>query len=152
MKNKLLRITPHDSVAVAIQPVAKGETLTVDGITVTALEDIPAGHKIALEAIKAGEPVIKYGYPIGAMKTDIQKGGHVHADNLHTLLEESGTYRYDEKQADAFKAKAEELKKGTKGTFPPSRRINAPMAVSASATNCGSSRRWDASTASENGW
>jgi len=118
MKNKLLRITPHDSVAVAIQPVAKGETLTVDGITVTALEDIPAGHKIALEAIKAGEPVIKYGYPIGAMKTDIQKGGHVHADNLHTLLEESGTYRYDEKQADAFKAKADELKKRYEGHVP----------------------------------
>ena len=109
MGNKLLRISPLDSVAVAIEPVKRGETLTVDGVTVTALEDIESGHKIALKDITKEEPVIKYGYPIGAAKTSIKKGGHVHADNLHTLLSESAAYHYDEKKAEEFKAKAAEL-------------------------------------------
>ena len=74
MANKLLRISPLDSVAVATQPVAKGETLSVGGVTVTALEDIPAGHKIALLDIAKGEKVIKYGCPIGTAQSDIKQG------------------------------------------------------------------------------
>ena len=65
---ELLRIIPKDNVAVALSAVEKGAVLTVDGITVTALSDIPAGHKIALFDIKQGENVIKYGFPIGYAK------------------------------------------------------------------------------------
>lgn len=118
MKNKLLRIAPHDSVAVAIEPVRKGETLAVGNVMVTALEDIPAGHKIALEDIKAQEPIIKYGYPIGAAKRDIKAGEHVHGDNLHTLLQESAAYRYDEDRARMFKESAETLQKKWDGHVP----------------------------------
>lgn len=118
MANKLLRISPLDSVAVAIQPVAKGETLSVGGVTVTALEDIPAGHKIALKDIREGEPVIKYGYQIGTAKHEIRQGEHVHTDNLHTLLSEQAAYTYHPEIAEGFKEKAAKLADSYKGKVP----------------------------------
>lgn len=54
--------------------------------------DFESGHKYALEDIKAGELVIKYGFPIGKAKEDIKKGDHVHSHNLKTAL--SGTVDY----------------------------------------------------------
>ena len=89
---ELLRIIPKDNVAVALSAVEKGAVLTVDGITVTALSDIPAGHKIALCDIKQGENVIKYGFPIGYAKEDVAAGSHIHVHNLHTNL--SGELEY----------------------------------------------------------
>ena len=55
---KLIRITERDNVAVALHPVSKGETLQAGGVTVTAAEDIPQGHKIALEPIAEGAAVV----------------------------------------------------------------------------------------------
>ena len=46
-----LRIHPTDDVAVAVEAVKKGEAV----LGVTAREDIPAGHKLALRPIQAGE-------------------------------------------------------------------------------------------------
>jgi altronate hydrolase len=90
----IIRIHGDDSVAVAIRPLAKGETLAVSGREVPVLEDIPAGHKIAVEAIAAGQPVVKYGYPIGAASAQIPAGTHVHTHNLRTLLSETPQYHY----------------------------------------------------------
>ena len=36
-----------------------------DSTTITAVEDIHQGHKMAIAPIKEGENVIKYGFPIG---------------------------------------------------------------------------------------
>ena len=70
----VLRIHPRDNVAVALSPVAAGERVRVEGREVTALEDIPQGHKLALAPIAAGGEVIKYGCPIGRAKRDIAPG------------------------------------------------------------------------------
>jgi (2R)-sulfolactate sulfo-lyase subunit alpha len=51
---------------------------------ITAKADIPIGHKVALEALKAGDTVIKYGEDIGKMVGDAEPGGHVHTQNLKT--------------------------------------------------------------------
>ena len=118
MANKLLRISPLDGVAVAVAPVAKGETLSVGGIEVTALEPIPAGHKIALKDFAKDEAVIKYGYPIGAAKCEIKKGAHVHTDNLHTMLSEQAAYTYNPEIAQDFKDKAAKLAASYKGKVP----------------------------------
>ncbi|AEE15478.1 UxaA family hydrolase [Treponema brennaborense] len=106
-----IRIHPHDSVAVALVPLAKGTVVTIpaaaddrETLTVTVADDIPAGHKFALKAIAAGEPVIKYGYPIGAASRDIAAGNHVHTHNVKTLLAESAAYTYDEERARAASA------------------------------------------------
>ena len=65
-----IHISPIDNVVVALHPIAKGELVQTDGLSVTALEDIPQGHKMAVQPIKAGENVIKYGFPIGHATED----------------------------------------------------------------------------------
>ena len=91
---ELLRITPQDNVAVALTALSSGQNVTVDGIALTTVTDVPAGHKVALFPIRAGEKVIKYGFPIGYAKEDIPVGAHVHVHNLHTGLSGELTYEY----------------------------------------------------------
>ena len=97
---RLIHIHPSDNVAVALQPIAKGETLTVDGITVTASEDITRGHKIALTDIAEGGEIIKYGNCIAIAKAPITKGSWVHTHNVRTGLSENADYYYDHKVYD----------------------------------------------------
>ncbi|MBQ9265216.1 MAG: altronate dehydratase [Clostridia bacterium] len=92
--NKLVRITGKDLVAVALQPLTAGETIDYGSGQVTLVSDIPMGHKVALRDIHRGEPVIKYGYPIGEAIQEIRKGEHVHTHNLHTLLSGAKEYEY----------------------------------------------------------
>ena len=94
---KGIRIHPDDNVAVALEDLRKGETLTLDSVSVTAIEDIARGHKIALRDIKEGEPVVKYGNPIGLAKADIPAGAWAHVHNVRTGLSESADYTYDHK-------------------------------------------------------
>ena len=103
--NKIVQITPRDMVAVALQPLAAGEAVDYGAGTVTPLSDIPMGHKVALRDIRAGEPVIKYGFPIGQATEDIPRGGHVHTHNLRTLL--SGALEYEYRPTHPEQAKAE---------------------------------------------
>ena len=52
--------------------------------TLTAKDDVPIGHKIALGDLKSGDTAIKYGEDIGRFVADVAKGGHVHVHNLKT--------------------------------------------------------------------
>ena len=92
MEKTYLKINKADSVVVCLQPRKKGETIETDGGCVTLLQDTPAGHKVLLKDIKAGEDIIKYGYPIGHAKQDLKAGEWVNEDNLKTNL--SGTLSY----------------------------------------------------------
>ncbi len=53
------------------------------------------GHKYAVRQIKAGEPVIKYGFPIGVATKDITSGERVHSENLKTALSGVNSYTYE---------------------------------------------------------
>jgi altronate hydrolase len=77
-----LVISDRDNVATALQPLEAGRTLDINGISVVTLEPIASGHKVALRAIAAGEPVLKYGSPIGVASADIPAGAHVHTHNV----------------------------------------------------------------------
>lgn len=94
----VIRINQEDNVAVALRPIEKGETLAIGDMKVTALEEIPQGHKMALKPVKAGEEVIKYGFRIGFAKEDIDKGQWVHVHNLKTALGDLLTYEYKPSQ------------------------------------------------------
>ena len=48
-----IKINPKDNVVVALHPIAKGTAVPVDNTTVTAIEDIPQGHKMAIAPIKS---------------------------------------------------------------------------------------------------
>lgn len=89
-----IRIHEADNVAVALRPIAKGETVQVGEYQVTTLEEIPQGHKFALKPIAADCEVIKYGFRIGNAREDIQAGGWVHVHNLKTALGDLLTYEY----------------------------------------------------------
>ena len=47
-------------------------------------DDIPIGHKVALQDFVAGDTVMKYGQDIGKMTASAKKGDHVHVQNLKT--------------------------------------------------------------------
>ena len=79
-QNPFIRIHPADDVVIARQQLLGGTQLAGVGVTVSGL--IPPGHKLAVRAIKAGEPVRRYNQIIGIAKTDIAPGQHVHTHNL----------------------------------------------------------------------
>ena len=82
MSAKVIVITPRDNVATALEALAAGQTIDANGRLVTVQEPIANGHKVALAAIRSGEPVIKYGNPIGTATSDIAAGSHVHVHNV----------------------------------------------------------------------
>ncbi|MEW4413295.1 altronate dehydratase family protein [Clostridium sp. AN503] len=90
-----IRIHEDDNVAVALRPIAAGETLTVGQYQVTTLEEIPQGHKFALKPVPKDTEVVKYGFRIGYAKEDIPAGGWVHVHNLRTALGEVLDYTYE---------------------------------------------------------
>lgn len=73
--NNLIKINDKDNVAVCLD----GELF---------------GHKIALADMKAGEQIIKYGYPIGTLTDDVKKGDHIHDHNLKTNLSSKSEYTF----------------------------------------------------------
>jgi hypothetical protein len=78
-------LSDKDNVATALVDLPAGEYIFgsgESGTTVTIMEDIMAGFKVALSDISEAEPVFKYGYMIGKTKVDIKKGDCVHIHNL----------------------------------------------------------------------
>ena len=82
MTARVIVITDRDNVATALEPLTPGQTLDVEGGTVVVREIIASGHKVALTRIAAGDPVMKYGNPIGTATSDIEAGAHVHTHNV----------------------------------------------------------------------
>lgn len=78
---KVIILDDTDNVATAIVDIAKGETVAAGAHSVTAAEDIPFGHKIALTALKHGATILKYGESIGLAEGDIAEGACVHVHN-----------------------------------------------------------------------
>ena len=62
---------------------------------VVALEEIPAGHKMAIGFIPQGGEVIKYGYRIGNAKETVKPGAWIHTHNLKTALGDLLEYTYE---------------------------------------------------------
>jgi altronate hydrolase len=81
-ENSAIHLHPTDNVAVARVAIAAGTELRVDGLPVIARDNIPAGHKVALWDIEAGEVVERYGQAIGRAKLPISAGRHIHTHNL----------------------------------------------------------------------
>ncbi len=77
-----IRLHPDDDVAVALRPLAKGETVRIEGSAVTLRADIPMAHKLALHDIAVATPVRKYGEVIGETRAAIAVGDHVHVHNI----------------------------------------------------------------------
>ena len=85
-----IKINPADNVAVALQDLSQGTV--VEGVTLSM--DIPRGHKIVLRDLKAGENVVKYGFPIGHVTRDAAAGTMVDHTCIKTNLEGLLDYSY----------------------------------------------------------
>jgi altronate dehydratase len=77
-----LVISDRDNVATALETLEPGRRVSIGQIQLIVGERIPHGHKVALTDIAAGQPVVKYGSPIGLASADIQAGAHVHTHNV----------------------------------------------------------------------
>ena len=66
-----VKIKDEDNVAIAVNEIKAG-TEVMEGVT--ARHDIPQAHKIALQDIPKGEPVIRYGVVLGYALEEIKKG------------------------------------------------------------------------------
>ena len=53
-------------------------------IKIKSNNEIPLGHKIALQDFKEGDTILKYGHDIGKVVAPIKKGDHVHVHNVKT--------------------------------------------------------------------
>lgn len=93
-KSPLLKLNTRDTVAVALRPIKAGESLTLDEMTLTAAQDIPQGHKIALIPMEKNQDVIKYGYPIGHLLNSVNPGDWIHTHNVKTNLAGELDYTY----------------------------------------------------------
>lgn len=91
MVPQLLVHDPRDSCGVVVVEGLKAGTsmlcvITADNssFALSARQDVPIGHKVALHDIKAGDTIIKYGADIGRAVADIAKGAHLHVHNVKT--------------------------------------------------------------------
>jgi hypothetical protein len=77
-----MKLSPDDNVAVALRPLAKGETITLDGVRCEVDRDIAVGHKLAARPIASGATIVKYNCPIGIATQAIAPGAYVHTHNV----------------------------------------------------------------------
>lgn len=90
-----IKINIRDNVAVALQPLQKGQTVLVDGTAITLRTDVRAGHKFLLKDLPEGTDIVKYGYPIGHLKHDALQGEAVDEHDIKTNLAGLLSYTYN---------------------------------------------------------
>ncbi len=80
-----------DNVATALVDIPAGPARTIGaerGRPVEVRQPVRAGHKIALQSIRSGQPVAKYGAVIGLAQADIPQGEWVHVHNMRSQFDE----------------------------------------------------------------
>ncbi len=106
--NSVVRLHPSDDVAIARVSIAAGAELEIDDLRLTARQEIPTGHKIALRDIAPGEMIHRYSHAIGRARIPIRAGEHIHTHNL------------------GFEELELEYEFPSGDIAPPARRANAP--------------------------
>jgi hypothetical protein len=79
-----MRLSPQDNIAVALRPLKAGESVSLDGAALRMDRNIAVGHKLAAQAIAAGEIILKYSCPIGTAIRAIAAGEYVHTHNVES--------------------------------------------------------------------
>ncbi len=144
LKQSFVRLSPDDNCVVAIELVPSGTILHVnESLTIEVRSAIPPGHKIAITAIQADQPVLKYGWPIGIAKKPIAAGEWIHSHNLQN------DHRVDWTEWTSSPARFE-TESASDATFMGYRRANGKVGTRnyiaiVSTVNCSASvARWSA--------
>ncbi|MDZ7936403.1 MAG: galactarate dehydratase [Emticicia sp.] len=81
MQNIVIKTNPNDNVAIVANPTGlKRGAIVLTGIVLE--EDIPMGHKVALQTLQEGDAVIRYGQTIGFANRLIEKGSWINETNI----------------------------------------------------------------------
>ncbi len=93
-------LQPDDDVAAVLDKVGSDAVVTVTlGSSGKALrkltvrQEVPFGHKVAVRAVAKGNPVRRYGFPIGIATEEISEGDHVHSHNMRSRLSPASKQR-----------------------------------------------------------
>jgi altronate hydrolase len=78
----VIHLNASDNIAVARLALPAGQAVLAGGQEVTLGAPVPMGHKVALQPIRAGQPIVRYGQVMGRARVDIQPGEHVHVHNV----------------------------------------------------------------------
>lgn len=86
-----IQIEKQDDVIVVLEAVQAGDWIewSIPGggaSMVQANEDVDIYHKLAVRDIPEGAPVHKYGERIGIAVRKIEKGDHVHVQNMRSAV------------------------------------------------------------------
>jgi hypothetical protein len=88
LNSKAIIMHLTDDVATALTDLEAGEKIvaSLEGRSEETVlqEDIQFAHKYALRDIAKGEPILKYGMPIGKALEDIPAGKWVHVHNCRS--------------------------------------------------------------------
>ena len=78
----VIRLHNDDNVAVAKEQLPSGQDIVHSEFAVNTKASIPAGHKVAIRQIMEGDPIIKFGQPIGYASQNIAAAEWVHVHNV----------------------------------------------------------------------
>lgn len=88
---KAIRLSETDNVATLLVDAGKGDTITIISdrnetlATVTLLQAIPFGNKVALTPFAEGDNLVKGGCRVGRAICEIPVGQLVHVQNIRSL-------------------------------------------------------------------
>lgn len=86
---RCFKVHAEDNVATMLDDAEPGATIVMGfSLELTLREQVGLGHKIAVRAIAAGEPIVKFGVPIGHASCDIETGAWVHLHNCTSNYDE----------------------------------------------------------------
>ena len=85
---RIVVLNDADNVATSLAPLDAQSrievTLNGERRTVTVLDSIPFGHKLAIRRMARGDEVLKYGEVIGRASETIEPGRWVHVHNVES--------------------------------------------------------------------
>ena len=86
---RIVVLNDADNVATSLAPLDAQSrievTLNGERRTVTVLDSIPFGHKLAIRRMARGDEVLKYGEVIGRASEAIEPGRWVHVHNVESV-------------------------------------------------------------------
>jgi altronate hydrolase len=77
-----VHLRPADNVAVARQTIPAGTEIQFNGGTLKVPSLVKPGHKFAVQPVKEGDAITKYGQVIGFAGKNLTPGEHVHTHNV----------------------------------------------------------------------
>ena len=82
MPNSILKVHPEDNIIVALQDLAEGSSLSLNGDTYLLKEEVKAKHKFSALDFEEGAEVIMYGVLVGKATKQIPAGSLISQENI----------------------------------------------------------------------